>query len=215
VYTGGMSTVDDVEAALRARMLRGEIDPGARLRQDAIADDLGVSKIPVREALQRLVASGLLLFESNRGATMPPLTAVDAAENYSLRRSIEPLLLGRALPRLSVVDLAEAELALETPQLSVTEANWAFHRALYRAAGWSRGLAITEMLHVSVAPYVLFYTEHLGGAADSNAEHRELLEACRDGRLDHALALLDVHLEQAEQALVTFLEESDDDTARR
>jgi len=210
-----MSTVDEVEAALRSRILRGEVDPGARLRQDALAEDLGVSKIPVREALQRLVASGLLRFESNRGAVLPSLTAADATENYSLRRAIEPLLLRRAIPNLSMVDLAEAELALHPAEVSVAEANWAFHRVLYRAAGWKRGLAVTEMLHVSVAPYVLFYTQDLGGAADSSTEHREILDACRDQRLDDAVALLGAHLEQAERALVTFLEESGDDPARR
>lgn len=186
-------------------MLRGELTPGTRLRQDELAADLGVSKIPVREALQRLAAAGLLTFASNRGASVPMLTADDAVENYALRRAIEPLLLKQALPLLTVVDLAEAEMALTDATLSTTEANWAFHRALYNASGWTRGLAIAEMLHASVAPYVRLYTEQLGGAADSNTEHQDLLTSCRQGDADTASALLETHLVHAQEALRGFL----------
>ncbi len=200
-----MSTVDLIESTLRNRMLRGEMVPGERLRQDELASELGVSKIPVREALQRLAASGLLLFESNRGAIVPSLNADDAVENYTLRRAIEPQLLARALPLLSVVDLAEAELALESPQMSLTESNWAFHRAIYRPAGWTRGLAIAEMLHAAVAPYVRVYTQELGGAAESGTEHEQLLDACRAGDSETASALLEIHLDHAQAALTTFL----------
>ena len=187
-------------------MLRGEFGPGTWLRQDDLAERLGVSKIPVREALQRLAAGGLLRFEANRGAVVPDLTAVEAEENYALRRAIEPQLLERALPRLSIVDLAEAEMALDADDLLLTEANWAFHRALYRASGWARGLAIAEILHVAVAPYVVLYTEGLGGAADSDAEHAAMLDACRRGDGDAASAILAGHLDHAHGALVAFLE---------
>ncbi len=188
-------------------LLRGEVEPGSWLRQDELAGQLGVSKIPVREALQRLVGLGLLRFESNRGVVVPELSAAEAEENYALRRGIEPQLLERALPRISIVDLAQAELALEADGLSLTEANWAFHRALYRSSGWERGLSMAEILHVAVAPYVVLYTEYLGGATDSDAEHAALLEACRRGDTEAASALLLGHLDHAQQALVGFLEE--------
>ena len=184
-----------------AGMLRGELVPGTWLRQDDLAERLGVSKIPVREALQRLAAIGLLRFEANRGAIVSSLSADEAEENYALRRSIEPLLLDRALPNLSIVDLAEAELALTSESLSLTEANWAFHRALYRASGWERGMAMTEILHAAVAPYVVLYTERLGGAKHSDDEHAAILDACRDGDGTSAHSLLVQHLDAAAEAL--------------
>jgi DNA-binding GntR family transcriptional regulator len=110
------------------------------------------------------------------------------------------------VPRLSIVDLAEAEVALEADGLCLTETNWAFHRALYRASGWERGLAMAEMLHVAVAPYVVLYTEGLGGAADSDAEHAAILDACRRGDGGKATKELLSHLDHAERALVAFLE---------
>ena len=91
--------------------------------------------------------------------------------------------------------------------LSTTEANWLFHRALYRGSGWDKGLAISEMLHAAVAPYVDLYIETLEGAHDSDAEHLQLLDACRAGNIKQAIKLLDVHLAEVEQALVSFLRE--------
>ena len=199
-----MSTVDLVQAAVMDDLLRGQIQPGTWVRQDELAGRLGVSKIPVREALQRLSAIGLVRFETNRGAIVPELSAEEARENYALRRAIELQLLEQALPRLNIVDLAEAELALTSP-LSVTESNWHFHRALYRASGWQRGLSMVEILHAAVAPYVVLYTQGLGGADDSENEHTALLDACRSGDLRHARQLLEQHLDNAATALIDFL----------
>lgn len=205
-----MSTVDTVERTLRSRMLRGEIPPGARLRQDQLASELGVSKIPVREALQRMTAAGLLQFQSNRGALVPSLTAEDATENYSLRRAVEPLLLQQAIHRLTVVDLAEAEMALQGSGMPIPESNWMFHQALYRASGWDRGLAVAEMLHTAVAPYVRLYTEGLKAGAESDMEHRRLLDACSAGNAPAALEILTEHLNHAEAALTLFLSAESD-----
>ncbi len=200
-----MSTVDLVQQSVMSDMLSGAIKPGTWVRQEEIAARIGVSKIPVREALQRLAANGLVRFEANRGAVLPELTAADAQENYILRRAIEVELLRQAVPNMNIVDLAEAEVALASTG-SVTELNWRFHRALYQAAGWQRGLAMVEILHASVAPYVVLYIEDLGGADDSNNEHVALLEACRAGDVATAEAELLSHLDRAAVALVAFLD---------
>ncbi len=201
-----MSTVDRVQDLLVTEMLRGALAPGSWIRQDEMAERFGTSKIPVREALQRLAMVGLVRFEPNRGAVVPELTAAEAEESYALRSAMEVQLLAQALPRLSIVDLAEAELALADDG-PLTEANWRFHRALYRASGWARGLAMVEILNAAVAPYVILYTEGLGGARHSDAEHRALLEACRNGDADTALDLLRLHLSAASTALIRYLTE--------
>lgn len=200
-----MSTVDRVEERVRMGLLRGEYAPGDWLRQDDLAAELGVSKIPIREALQRLAAASLVTFEPNRGALVRPLTAADAAEVFVLRLAIEPQLLRRAIGRQTIVDLATAELALTDPSGTLTEANWRFHRALYDAAAWPRARAIVETLHAAVAPYVLLYTERLGGASRSDAEHHELLAQCRAGDTRAAVRVLRRHLRGAEDALIAYL----------
>jgi DNA-binding GntR family transcriptional regulator len=200
-----MSTVDRVEEWVRRGLIRGDYRPGAWLRQDDLAAELGVSKIPVREALQRLAAESLVTFEPNRGALVRPLTAGDAEEIFALRLAIEPELLRRAIGRHTIVDLATAELSLKSDSRTLTEANWEFHRALYDAARWPRALATVETLHAAVAPYVLLYTEGLGGAAHSDAEHHALLEHCRAADARSAVRVLRVHVRAAAEALAGYL----------
>jgi len=200
-----MSTVERVEQRIREGLLRGDYPPGAWLRQDDLAAELGVSKIPVREALQRLAAASLVTFEPNRGALVRPLTVGEAEEIFALRAAIEPVLLRRAFGHHTAVDLATAELALTSDALPLTERNWLFHRALYHAANWPRALATVETLHTAVAPYVLLYTEGLGGAAHSDAEHRELLQHARAADVRSALGVLRIHLQSAASALAEHL----------
>jgi DNA-binding GntR family transcriptional regulator len=202
-----MSTVERVERSVRMGLLRGDYPPGTWLRQDDLAAELGVSKIPVREALQRLAAASLVTFEPNRGAMVRPLAAADAEEIFVLRRAVEPELLRRAIGSHTIVDLATAELALTSKARTLTEANWQFHRALYDAAGWPRALTMVETLHAAVAPYVLLYTEGIGGAARSDAEHHELLEYCRTADARSAVRVLRAHLRAAAEALARYLSE--------
>jgi DNA-binding GntR family transcriptional regulator len=202
-----MSTVDRVERQLRDGLIRGDYPPGTWLRQDDLAAELGVSKIPVREALQRLASASLVTFEPNRGAVVRPLTESDAQEVFALRLAVEPELLHRAIGRHTIVDLATAELALTSESRTLTEANWDFHRALYDPARWPLALAIVETLNAAVAPYVLLYSEGLGGGAQSDAEHHELLEHCRTGDAGSALRVLRAHVRAAADSVARYLSE--------
>jgi DNA-binding GntR family transcriptional regulator len=201
-----MGTVEVVHKHLLTAMLRGELQPGQWLRQDDLAASLGVSKVPVREALQRLAAEGLVSFEANRGSVVRSVTADGAAEIYALRQAIEPMLLERSVPRLTIVDLAEAEMALDDADVPIGESNWRFHRALYAGARWLRGSTIVGTLHAAVAPYVVLYTQGLGGSTASDAEHRELLSLCRGRQTAKALAVLHRHLAEASSALLAHLD---------
>lgn len=201
-----MTTAQQITGALRLRILRGDLASGEALRQDALAASFGVSKIPVREALQRLDAEGVIELLPNRGAVVRTLDAARARELYGLRRALEPVLLAEAIGRLSIVDLAEAEHALTAGEPTDPVANWRFHRALYAASGWEHGLALLEPMYAVVAPYLVLYTDRLGGDARSHAEHRQLLEHCRERDLGGAVAVLTEHLTGAETALVRHLE---------
>src|SRR3954464_3473882 len=87
--------------ALRERILRGDYPEGEPLRQDAIADELGVSRIPVREALRQLEAEGLVTFSPHRGAVVSSLSLDEIDELFDLRAQIECDLLAHAVPRMS------------------------------------------------------------------------------------------------------------------
>src|SRR5215472_15637926 len=99
--------------ALRERILRGDFPEGAPLRQDALADELGVSRIPVREALRQLEAEGLVTFSPHRGAVVASLSLSEIDELFELRADIECDLMRRAIPRMTAEQLERANTVLD------------------------------------------------------------------------------------------------------
>src|SRR6478672_6534621 len=94
--------------AIRERILRGRYPEGEPLRQDAIGVELGVSRIPVREALRQLEAEGLVTFNPHRGAVVSSMSLDEIAELFELRAEIECDLLRRAIPKMTQEQLDRA-----------------------------------------------------------------------------------------------------------
>ena len=90
---------------LRSAILRGTIGPGERVRQEDIAQQLGASRLPVREALQMLAAEGLIEHEPNKGARVPHLSMHEVDVMYRMREQLEPLALAEAMPWLTAGDI--------------------------------------------------------------------------------------------------------------
>ncbi len=99
-------------AELRRRILSGAVAAGEALRQDALAREFGISRIPLREAFHQLAAEGLVTLHPHRGAVVTELSAADIAELFDLRAMLEPDLIRRAVPRLTATDFERAETIL-------------------------------------------------------------------------------------------------------
>src|SRR5690348_5234270 len=106
------SLTSAVAEKIRDQIIRGEIQEGAQLRQDAIANQFRVSRIPVREALRQLDAEGLIAIVPNRGAIVPALSPDDIEELFTIRALLEPELLKLSIPRLTEDDFSEATAVL-------------------------------------------------------------------------------------------------------
>jgi DNA-binding GntR family transcriptional regulator len=205
------NTAEAIAANIRAGILRGDLKSNEALRQDKIAVDLGVSKIPVREALVQLKAEGLVTLHTNRGAFVSALTAAEVAEIFSIRLSLESLALENAIPHLSQSQFIQAEnilrlMDIEGDAANWAEQNWQFHAQLYAAANMPRVLSILEPLHLNVARYLVLYLKELGFQTRSQEEHYTILDACKARDVAEALRLLKQHLESASSSLVKFLE---------
>ena len=96
-----------IAQALRDDILNGSIEPGQRLRQEDIAERLGGSRLPVREALRIVAAEGLVQIEPNKGARVPLLDPGEVETLYRMRERLEPLALSESMANLSSADLAE------------------------------------------------------------------------------------------------------------
>ena len=109
---GSRALPDLIYDHVRERILSGELPPGSPVRQDALAGALGVSKIPVREALARLESDGLVQCNPRRGFEVPPLTAAEAEEVFELRLQVEPAAGGPGRDPASDADRQHAYAAL-------------------------------------------------------------------------------------------------------
>jgi DNA-binding GntR family transcriptional regulator len=207
------NTPEMITNALRSAILQGRYQSGEPLRQDRIAAEFGISKIPVREALVQLRTEGLITFSPNRGAVVSELSHEEVDEIYTMRIALEAKALERAIPALRPADLIRAQAVLdivdtEDDQSRWSELNWEFHAALYQAARMPRLLTTIEMLHNNVARYLVIYLKKLGAQPVSQNEHRAILDSIRHRKAKRAVDQLQQHLERASKRLVGFLKKS-------
>lgn len=193
------TTVDTVAAALRSGLHQGRWAPGTALRQEDLAAELGVSRIPVREALTRLQAEGLVVIEPNRGAFVPMLTAPEVEEIFDLRLLLETDALRHAIPRhtprsLRHLDALQRELDVEEEPGAWLASDTAFHAALYAPSGRRRTLETIAALRAAVSRFYLGHLSPSTRRAAWNDEHHALLAAVGAADVDRATAVLTQHL---------------------
>lgn len=197
------SAADAIAAALREEIQRGALVPDRPIRQEEVAARFGVSRIPVREALGRLEAEGLVIVRPNRGALVAALGAEELREVYELRALVEGDLLARAVPRLTATHLARAEAlhaalgVAEDPDVQ-GDLNREFHQALLDAADdRPRQRGLVEQLRGVVERYEALQRALLRETAAFQEDHRRILDACRQGDPSGARDALEEHLRHA------------------
>ena len=199
-----------VVEVLREKILSGDIAAGEPLRQSALADELNVSRIPVREALLQLEAEGLVKFEPHKGATATKLSVEQVTELFELRALIETDLLAKAIPNLQDEHLLQAEKVLdelesafkqEDAVASWSELNTQFHTCLYQAADRPHTLEVVHGLNTNCDRYIRLQLLLAGGIPRAEQDHRDLLTYCRNKDTDKAIELLRAHILHAAEAI--------------
>jgi DNA-binding GntR family transcriptional regulator len=192
---------DQLVNLVRDRILSGKAPPNSPIRQDALASELGISKIPLREALARLEQEGLIHSFTNRGFFVRDLSASEAEEVYALRLKLEPDAIAMASERATLEEHGVAEDTLAS-LYEVTDAggegvgafNRAFHLALLRPSGQLITINILERLHVLSERYVRKHLEPLGRDERANEEHRDMLDAWLARDLDRLRQVTVAHI---------------------
>jgi len=205
------TTPDLIAETLRDEILRGAIPPGAPLRQEELAGRFQVSRIPVRDALLRLEAQGLVHVYPNRGAFVISLSADEVTEIYEMRILLEGDLIERAVPRMTPehwrrIDAAHADATRTAGGPEWIEGDWRFHRTLYEAAARPRQLATVENLRSTVARYSAGHDALPTRTPEWLADHDAILEACRARAAVAAKQRLVLHLRRALALVLTKLE---------
>jgi DNA-binding GntR family transcriptional regulator len=169
---------------LRSAILGGRIGPGERVRQEDVAQQLGASRLPVREALQMLAAEGLVENEPNKGARVPHLSMHEVDVMYRMREQLEPLALAESLPSLVASDLIrlmeiqdEIEAGVDVAQF--LELDREFHLRTYSACAIEQLTTTVTRLWNSTQYYRRAFMRLTGPERRwvVNAEHRLLLDA--------------------------------------
>jgi DNA-binding GntR family transcriptional regulator len=193
---------DQVFEIVRERIVTGSLPDDAPIRQDALATELGVSKIPLREALGRLEQEGLLVSQANRGYSVRPMSADQADEIYALRLSIEPGAAARAALHATERDRADAlaafhalDEAANTNLAEVAVRNRDFHVALVRPGGRLLTTQLVERLAILAERYVITHLEPAGRDARAHLEHRHLIDAWMARDQPKLQTLLHQHIE--------------------
>jgi DNA-binding GntR family transcriptional regulator len=200
---------EQVLAHLREEILSSRLEPGADLNEVALATSLGVSRGPIREALGRLAAEGLVTVTPRRGTIVTKLTKQEFIDAYQVREALESLAMRVAVPRLTDEERAELhQLSDEMRRLaeagdvnSFFEVNRHFHEKLVAASGNRRLQAMHEQLLGQMGRLLRKSADLRGGLGESAAAHEAILEAVDAGDADRAARLMAEHIEVPQRVL--------------
>jgi len=192
--------VSSVVEAIRGQILSGVLPAGEQLKQTRLAQDLGVSHIPVREAFKILESEGFVIWHPRRGAFVADLTLESASEIWELRGQLEPIAVRYSVPKIEEPRLKQARRLMEaaastTQHIDWMRLNWEFHRTLYAAAERPLLLDMINALWHNVDRYCTVLTR----ASDNqhlSCDHAHLLDAYERRDIEEATNVVTSHMER-------------------
>jgi len=199
---------------LREAIICGELAPGTRLVLEELSQRYNVSMTPIREAFSLLESEGLIAQSPHKGAVVSGMDREDLLELYAIRTAVEELATLHGVPRLTEDELSamsgflDALERFEGPQDGFLDIDKQFHRVVYRAAGSRRWLETIETLWQRSRRYMLASTLVSGAMASLHADHRAILQACREHDAARAAAAVCDHLRRSEERLLSELKGS-------
>jgi DNA-binding GntR family transcriptional regulator len=210
-----------VLAELRLAILHGELAPGSPILQEAVAEEFGVSRVPVREALKILEGEGHVKYLPQRGYTVTKLAIGDLLEIYRIRQLLETEAVRAGVTRLTDADVQEMsklvramdEVAGTGDVVALTTLNREFHFRLIKASNRDWLISIIRQLWDSTDPYRSVYFAESPNRKAIQREHRAILKATRQRDADLIVQLLDEHRHHAVGVLTRALEEADEPPA--
>lgn len=195
---------------LREAIISGHFDEDEPIRQDDVAKLFNVSKIPVREALKRLEAEGLVLFQRNKGAVVTRISEPELAQMFEVRVLLEVQAIRLAVPNMTAATFAAAERICsaflgEEDVGRWSELNWQLHACLYEPAQRPFMVNLIRSIHDKLERYLRMQMSLSEGKQRADQEHREIIAACRAGDGDRAAALIAEHINGVCQTLYAHL----------
>lgn len=198
-----------VTRSLRQRLLSGELKPGSPLSQSHIAGEYGVSRIPVRDALQVLAGEGLVDLRPSV-AVVRELSISELQELYELRGAVEPMLTRLAVPNVGRAEIAKMTMLVESMESGPPPADWLrfnarFHRLIYSCADRPRAIELIDQLRRLTDRYLYLHVGVFGDMDHLHDEHRRILAAARTHDASAAAELTRLHLATSHEMILRYL----------
>ena len=200
--------------SLRSAISKGVLKPGERLMEIQLAEELGVSRTPVREAIRMLELEGYVVRLPRRGTYVSSLTIRDVNEVFEIRTSLESLAAALASERITDEEMDNLQRFLvqfandikNGDMEHIVDTDMKFHDALYKASRNDRLVGIISNLRDQLTRFRTTSMSYPGRLKASLNEHRSLVEAIAQGDADAAKAAAEFHMEQSEKTLLKAME---------
>ena len=204
---------DVVFNTLRQAILKGELKPGERLMEIALAERLGVSRTPIREAMRKLELEGLVVMIPRRGAQVANITEKDLNDVLEVRIALENVAIEKACARMSEEEMSRLWLAKEFEHtitegnlVKFAEADVAFHEIIYQASDNKRLIQVLNNMREQIYRYRVEYLKE-GETRDLLVkEHEELTRAIKERDVERAKQLSFQHIENQRMAILRSIE---------
>lgn len=206
---------DVVFKTLREAILRGDLAPGERLMEIQLANQLGVSRTPIREAIRKLELEGLVVMIPRRGAEVAKITEKDLRDVLEVRTSLEELAISLACERMTDEDIEELKAALDRfdaalAQKDVTKIaamDVAFHDVIFASTQNARLIQILNNLREQMYRYRLEYLKDFSTHERLCGEHKEIVEAIATRNSVWAKKLIQEHIYHQELTVIKNIQE--------
>lgn len=203
---------EEAYLAILAGIRSGRYQPGERLIPEAIAQELAMSRMPVREAFQRLANEGLVVIRPNRGCVVAGLTIDEIYETFEIRSVLEGLAVRLAMPRIDAAVLAELDDHLSRMQRAgeIGADDWlarhqAFHAYICGLSQRPKLVAQIAALHIAVEPYMRVWLHHVAHPTTATQRQNEIVAAIRSGDAARAETVMREHVMRTAPRLAEFL----------
>ena len=199
-----------VSGALRQAIRDGILPPGERLMEIPLAEELGVSRTPIREAIRILEQEGLIVMIPRRGTYVADMSLKDVTEVFELRSILEELAAELAAERITNEEIEALEQHLveignymnENNLDKVVQADILFHEILYKASRNDRLVEMINNLREQTLRFRTLSMSQTGRLAKTWDEHRQLVEAISDRDVERARQIARIHMEESEKTLL-------------
>ena len=214
---------DVVFKTLRQAILKGALEPGERLMEIQLAERLGVSRTPIREAIRKLELEGLVLMIPRKGAVVAEITVTDLEDVLEVRMALEELAVKLACRKITEEQLNAMRQREEIFRKSLygddvaacAQADMEFHDAIYAATGNSRLVQILNNLREQMYRYRLEYLKDTHSHEKLDGEHQAIYENIKNGDKEAVCAMVGQHIDNQKIAILAAIRENEKKKAEK